>query len=232
MSKLVVELFLGKAGAINAATQQDVVIVVDVLRASSTIITLLDQGVNTIKPVRSFSNWSGTMIGEKNGIRLSGCGLNNSPAEILKNVPKLKHDVALKTTNGSGCIIRGKNKHNHLLIGSSLNAKACAIKAAQLATEMNGFIGIVLAGRKELMALDDLYVGSIIFNHLPQEKVLVGSIKPKFVEDLYLAISKTKSAERLSALGYDEDVFICSQQDVSKTVPYFDGHVIRSFCDG
>ncbi|MDI9818023.1 MULTISPECIES: 2-phosphosulfolactate phosphatase [unclassified Legionella] len=227
MSMITVEFALGLAGAEKAAEENHTAVIVDVLRASSTIVTLLDKGIKAIKPVNSTYGWQGLCIGEKNGQKLGDCHFNNSPAE-LREIPFDSDEIlALKTTNGSGCIIAAKSTENHVLIGSALNAKACAILAGSIAKEHNGFLSLILAGRKGQIALDDLYAASIIFDNIPWQKTLTGTIKPERVDDLYLALTKTDSAKQLFKLGYEKDVLLCSQQDVTQTVPCYDGELIR-----
>ncbi|WED44270.1 2-phosphosulfolactate phosphatase [Legionella cardiaca] len=229
MSVLVVEFLLGVTGAKIAAKRNHTVVVIDVLRASSTIVTLLDKGVQAIKPVESIHHWDGLIIGEEDGQRINGCHLNNSPTEV-KEMSFNRHEVvAIKTTNGSACIMASKSINNHVLIGSALNAKASAALASSIAIHNGGFISIVLAGWRGQIALDDLYIASLIFDNIPHKKLLTGVIKYQGVDDLYSAMIGTEAAKRLHKLGYEKDILTCAQQDVTQTVPYYDGELIRSW---
>ncbi len=226
MSRLKVRLDLGHKGAIQAAAHNDVVIVVDVLRASTTIVALFTKGVKAIKPLQSIKNWSGTAIGENDGIRLDNCKYNNSPSELMEAKLNVNQVIGLKTTNGSKCIISGKGKHNYVLIGAALNATACAQEAYKLASNNRRSISIILAGTKGKLSLDDLYVGSLIFNHFPEQVQLTGQIKPEVIYHLYSQLLRTDSAKRLQNIGYGKDVAFCSVEDSTVIVPHYNGKYI------
>lgn len=232
MSTLKVEFTLGKNGAIAAKEQNKVVIVIDVLRATSSIVTLVDMGVRAIIPTDNLNIQADLFIGELNGKRLPECQLNNSPHEIKKQ--KIPPDtlVAIKTTNGSNCIIHGKGDDNHVLIGAALNATACALTAYYIAKQDSREIAIVMAGHRGAVAIEDLLIGTLIYDSLPGKKSLSGAFKPYRVDDLLCSVMNTDSARNLVQLGYEKDIFYCCKQDITRTVPYYNGGIIQAFEPG
>lgn len=220
---------LGRQGAKIASKTPNVIVVIDTLRATSSIVTLFTKGVQKVMPINDISEFQGIIIGEKEGKLIEGCTLNNSPTEILNYSFPSDKPVAIKTSNGSYCIINSKNDSNVVLIGSSLNANACALAAAHIAKRNNLEIYFILAGLKDNMALEDLYVASLIYNNIPYDTLFWGTIKPIIVDDLYESLLITDAAKKLGKLGYENDLKICSTLNSTDLVPHYDGNCILLF---
>lgn len=105
------------------------VIVVDIFRASSTMVTALSNGVKTIVPVRdldqcmAYKEQGWLIAGERNGKQADGFDLGNSPLAYL-NQQFAEKNVAMTTTNGTRAISLAKEQAAEVLIGSFLNLKA------------------------------------------------------------------------------------------------------------
>ena len=95
---------------VQSAELNNICIVVDVLRASSTIVTLLSKGckrvytVETISDARSLAQSKGLLlVGERNGIKVDGFDYGNSPFELEGFEPDGREAV-LTTTNGTKAV--------------------------------------------------------------------------------------------------------------------------------
>lgn len=224
-----VHFVLGLAGAKLAADAQAVCIVVDVLRASSTITALLAHYNDMrIKPLSSLAGWMGLTVGECNALRIEGCHFNNSPSELLHNHSlRGVTELGFISTNGGPCVLAASSNHSLVLLGCVLNAKPCAQRALGLAREKKKTIYFIMAGWRGEMAEDDLLAASCIYEYLADLSHLKGAIQPVHTKGLAAALRRSKSAERLVSLGFRDDVEYCLNKNRLQVVPYFDGTHIR-----
>lgn len=140
------------------------VVVVDIFRATSTMITGLANQVKSITPVadletcRSFSNQGYTIAGERNGLLAEGFELGNSPLSFLNNACS-GQKIAVTTTNGTLAIEKSKADAAEIVIGSFLNLKATALYISSKEVD----VVIHCAGWKGMFNLEDsLYAGALI----------------------------------------------------------------------
>jgi len=141
-----------------------VVVVVDIFRATSTMITALANGVKSITPVadletcRDFQAKGCVIAGERNGLPADGFELGNSPLSYLNNAYAGRH-IAVTTTNGTLAIEKSKKGASEVLIGAFLNLQATA---DYLSLKENDLL-IHCAGWKGRFNLEDsLYAGALI----------------------------------------------------------------------
>ena len=221
-------------------SSKDISIMVDALRASSTITVALDK-FKEIYPV--YTPEEAILAGERTGRTIEGFELGNSPGE-MKEYDGKKDSLVLTTTNGVRTL---ENMESEIiLIGSFINAKACAKAACKLARE---HIEVVMGGFERTFAIEDfLAAGEILFwiqNELnEQEKLNIDDID-YFKEETGIteyALSailasrdkekvekvsiKSKSGRRLAYLGYEDDVNLCVKENISENVGiYKDGKI-------
>ena len=124
---------------------RDVAVMVDVLRASTTITVALDNFNQIIavkdkeKAIELAGKHQAVLAGEREGAKIEGFDTGNSPVEIKNFSGKC---LVLTTSNGTR-ILEGMNAK--ALIGSFINAKAVAKAASEIA---DNHIEIVMAGVK------------------------------------------------------------------------------------
>src|SRR5919199_901663 len=132
-------------------------IVVDVLRATSTIAQALASGYRRVlccgeldeaRALRSQIP-SSLVGGERNAVRIEDFDVGASPREFLK--PRAE-TLILSTTNGTRAILEAARQSERVLLGSLLNLRAVAAAAATADD-----VAIVCAGFKGRFALDDAY---------------------------------------------------------------------------
>jgi 2-phosphosulfolactate phosphatase len=214
------------------------VIVIDVLRASSTIVAALDSGFASVIPVatkeEAFALQSANTLtaGEWHSKQIEGFDFNNSPY-ALKNRNNTGKHLVLMTTNGTRAIEKAA-RADRLLIGCFLNASAC-IKAA-IRREVD--ITIFCAGTRNEFALEDgLAAGFMIYlakNEVPSiescdfSNAMVAcylQLAKQFPQLLYT----TTTGKRLVNNQNTEDIRFCGQTDIVKIVPILDGNRILPF---
>jgi 2-phosphosulfolactate phosphatase len=218
-------------------------IVIDVLRASTTICTLLElcDNIYITDSVEEASTYNNAIkIGERNGKKLENFDFGNSPIEIRRNKDKILSqvkngkDIVLTTTNGTR--ILKSITCDHILLGSITNAKYVAEKAYQISKEHNKDILLIPCHRKGKFAIEDFVGAGLITDHLLK---LIKEENSHHNEELTSARCLTKmdwkslimnsnSANNLKNLGYYEDLIFCTSENIQKTVGmYKDGKIVR-----
>ena len=222
--RISVDLVCGAQAASNI--RQSVCIIIDVLRASSTIITALAHGYEAVIPVKNLDalHPPDVCAGEHLGVHGLLTTFGNSPVELL-NAPVTHPHLHLRTTNGTPCLLAIANT-NEILIGALLNAKAVAQQAYQLAQTKLQHITLVCCGYHEVLEEDDYITASYIADYLAKMGARV-TFKLKQQENMQEQILATPSAHRLIKLNSREDVIFCSIPDKYFVVPYYSHQVIK-----
>src|SRR5436309_12270705 len=142
----------------SEAATAELGIVVDVLRATSTIAQALAAGyrrvlccaeVEQARALRSSLPWS-IVGGERDAVRIEGFDVGASPREFLE--PRAE-TLILSTTNGTRSILTAASRCDEVLLGSLLNLEAVAAAVRERGRDAV----VVCAGFKGRFALDDAY---------------------------------------------------------------------------
>lgn len=237
----------GQRGARAASDRGDIVIIVDVLSFSSTVVTAVDYGAEIYpyptpinESAKEFAETIGANIvwGRAESIKYRGHSLTPMSFTYADKGQKF----VMCSLNGAACTLIA-SKVPALLIGCSLNASATANKANLLRTELGINITVVPCGEKWSDALENEnmlrpsiedYLGAgIILSKLtgsksPEAEVCIGAYeysKNKISE----LILDSASGRELRERGYVQDVIHCSQVDITTVVPILhDNKFIRS----
>lgn len=217
---------VGKQGAEEAGKRGDVCIIVDVLRASSTIIAAFAGGIASIIPVLDASKLASDriIIGENEGLKIPGCTYGNSPIELLHNHHP-NQELYFISTNGTACILACANSNTMVLIGALMNANAVSKAAHHLAKFHHKNISIVLAGYHGQLEQDDLITGSLIYDKHLSDIPVIGDIQPVKINDLLNSLLNSKAGQRLSKLNYQDDIKFCAQVDFTDIVPIYNAKI-------
>src|SRR5256712_7071153 len=140
------------------------VVVIDALRATTTIITALANGAKAVIPaatseeaVRLASNLEkdGVLLaGERKSLKVEGFALGNSPLEMTPDVVGGK-TIVLATTNGTPALVAVQGA-DPVLVGAPANFKALVARARAVLDERGGLV-IVCSGRQRHFALEESY---------------------------------------------------------------------------
>ena len=144
-------------------------IVIDVIRATSTICQALASGYERVwcaadvEDARAFASPEVTLGGERLGLLIEGFDLGNSPREYLSvRTPTL----AISTTNGTRAIVTAAERCGRVLIASLLNLDA----VTEAARAHGDDVAIFCAGVKGAFAIDDSYVAGRIADRLGDDR--------------------------------------------------------------
>ncbi len=216
------------------------VVVVDVLRATSTVVEALANGARGVFPVGTADDAariagnigrdSVLLCGERKGLPIEGFDLGNSPVEFTADrVDELS--LVMTTSNGTRAFLAvaerwagpGDDGTGAILAGSLLNLSAAARALAR------GDGAIVCAGREGRFGLDDaLCAGALIraVEEAGMEPVLndAGAAARTLVgrrQNFEAAFEETAAGRHLQDIGRAEDIAFCAQVDRTDVVPRF-----------
>jgi 2-phosphosulfolactate phosphatase len=211
--------------------EQSIVVVIDILRATSSIVYGIDNGAEAIIPVANvedclnYADQGFLLAAERNGSVVEGFDFGNSPFSYTKERVEGK-TVVLTTTNGTKALHMARSRARQVVVGSFLNLQALC---DWLKTQESNVL-LLCAGWKDQFNLEDtLFAGAV-----------VNAIRPHFsdfddsgvaAEDLYLLaksdlrayISKSSHSHRLAALNIEADVQFCLQLDLCTAIPVLIG---------
>ena len=152
------------------ATAGGVAVVIDVLRASTTMITALAHGAAGIVPVadvdeaRRLAGELGPRVvlgGERGGLRISGFDLGNSPREYTAE-RVAGQTVVITTTNGTAALHASRDAAE-IVIGAVVNRTAVAEAVRRLAGD-RGVVHLVCAGTDGLVSAEDVLAAGAILD--------------------------------------------------------------------
>ena len=144
-------------------------VVIDVIRATSTICQALDAGYERVwcaaevEDARALGRDGVTLGGERLGVRIDGFDLGNSPREYLE--PR-SPTLAMSTTNGTRAIVTAAERCDRVYIASLLNLDAVTEEARSFGED----VAVFCAGVKGAFALDDAYVAGRVADALGFER--------------------------------------------------------------
>jgi len=218
--------------AAEAVKRGDVIVVIDVLRCSSSIINAFANGTKRIIPVRTLreayrlkSEYPDSLLaGERGGLKPKGFDLGNSPLEFIREKVQGK-TLIFTTTSGTAALSRCRSA-KFVLVGGFLNLSSAASRAIKTAWREEKDISIVLSGRRGHFSLEDFLCGGAFAEKLIEsaavllDSALASLFSFKQAKDSLLDhVMKGEHARDLAKLGFEEDVKFCCQVDVFDVVP-------------
>ncbi len=211
--------------------KESIVVVVDILRATSCMTTAFAQGakklipVSTLEECKAFQTQGFLTAAERNGQTVEGFDFGNSPYSYIENDVKGR-SIGVTTTNGTLAINKSKEAIQ-VVIGSFLNKTAVInyLKA------QNQHVLILCAGWKGRVNLEDsLYAGAVVeglqddFDCKADSAVVSQSLYEKAKGNLPEFLADCNHVKRLSKqAGIMRDILFCLQEDVYKEIPVLKG---------
>lgn len=212
-----------------------IVVVVDIFRATSCIVTGFGHGVAAIKPVAEveeclkLAGEGYLTAGERGGIKVPEFDMGNSPFEYRSEQVK-DRKVAISTTNGSQAIVKSDGA-DEILIGAFLNLEAVTEHVLQSSQN----VIIHCAGWKGTINLEDTLFAGALIDECGEEINMVGDAA-HLAHQLYvgnhdnlLGLAKQSShAERLAGFGIEKDLEFCMTENEYAVLPILkDGELIE-----
>lgn len=211
-----------------------VAIVIDVLRATTTITCALHTGYQRVlacgelDQARELAGRLGEgsiLAGERKCVRPEGFDLGNSPRDLA--TPPLGESLVLTTTNGTRAIVAADAHSDAILIGCLMNLRACAHRAAAIAREGQTAVLIQCAGVRGAFTIDDAFTAgryvSELHAHLPEWELTDGSTAALRLADGFdssvAGLAASQSARNLVAADLEADIAYCAAESVLELVP-------------
>jgi 2-phosphosulfolactate phosphatase len=215
------------------------VLVVDVLRTTTTIVAALSNGAKAVLPVataddalritQNLERDAVLLCGERDMVPIPGFDLGNSPREMTEAVVREK-TLVMATTNGTPAIT-AVEAGNPVLIGAVTNFSA-VVEEARAAFEEHGEISILCSGRERMFALEDAYAaGRFAHALIPGPQRRSASLNDGAIAALELvrrygdkwkrAITASAAARALKATALRADVATATDLDSQTAVPHF-----------
>jgi 2-phosphosulfolactate phosphatase len=201
----------------------DVAVVIDVLRATSTITQALAAGyrsvlcVDTVPHAARLRAAGRVIAGEQHCMTPLGFDQGNSPLEAMS---PLGEELVLATTNGAPTIVAAAGHTRHVLLASLLNLEA-VLRALADAAELD--LLIVCAGTDAAPALEDTYLAGRICAALPEgertDAALIAEAVARSYGTPFKALAASADARVLTAAGLGADIAHCALESRLEVVP-------------
>jgi 2-phosphosulfolactate phosphatase len=204
------------------AAESPVGVVVDVMRATSTIAQALDAGYRRVLccgeieealAVRDSLGEPAVLGGERSAVRIEGFDAGASPREFLE--PRAD-TVILSTTNGTRAILAAGERCGEVLLGSLLNLEAVVAAVRERDEDTT----IFCAGFQGAFAIDDAYGAGRIVALLEGDRSDAGKAA-EVIADAYPRAIDGINARTYGPPGLEEDIAWCSRESVLGVVPRF-----------
>lgn len=201
-------------------------IVVDVLRATSTMAQALASGYRRvlccaeIEEARSLAEGEGgvKLAGERRLAHIEGFDFGNSPRE-LAGAPAAE-TLVLTTTNGTRLLVAAAARFEQVFVGSLLNLDAVARAAGETGED----VAVLCAGVLGELALDDAYCAGRIVTALGGDHMDSAAAAARLAASFSspeAGLGASRSAKNLRRHGLEEDIAWCARENALDVVPRF-----------
>ncbi len=211
------------------------VVVIDVLRATTTICNAIANGASCVIPVISqaeceeYEQYKNHLLAaERKGEKVKGFKFGNSPFDYPEEVIKGK-TLVLTTTNGTKAIRIVEDAKN-LLIGSFINISALCNRIS----ELNQDAILLCSGWKDEPCLEDsLFAGACIdkletFALANDSAILAYNAYQVYKKDMFQAFTKCGHYSRLKTLVSEKELRFCASSDQVTVVPEYKNGKIKA----
>ncbi len=212
-----------------------VAVVIDVIRASTTIVTALDAGARRVLPVESTGDAKARsealgparalLCGERGGRPIPGFDLGNSPLEFTRERVE-DRDIVITTSNGTRALARSR--------GAEAVLVACLVNLEAVREELvrrGRPVLVVCAGRGGRVGLDDVWCAGLLVERLRETESFEADDGARVALETARglgapsaeALAATEAGAALVRIGFGTDLERCASLDASGTVPTLTG---------
>ncbi len=218
-------------------------VVIDLLRATSTIITALNNGSKEIIPIASVDEAirisknldrdSYLLCGERHARKIEGFDLGNSPLEYTEE--KIKGKILiLSTTNGTKVFNLLKNAKKVILV-AALNISA----VTEVIEKSNEDWVVICSGRENMFDASDALCAGLLINRIKSNTI--GKIElndaasqsllyyEKSSKRIEKTLSQTEHGKYLIENNFKQDIDFIAQVDVYKNIAQFKNNIITIY---
>lgn len=235
-----IDLYLTPIALDKAALEEKAVVVIDVLRATTTICAALHAKARGVVPTEGPGEAGelrlrlgadvALLAGERNGVKIDNFHLGNSPGEFTEESVGGKI-VIMTTTNGTAVFVRSASAE-HVVAGSLVNVTP----VSQFLSEAGKDVVILCSGREGSFSIEDTLCGGMLIHLLSQGHKGVtyndaGSLALLLYRSNKGAIRETirqgEHGRFLSKIGFDGDIDLATEIDAIPILPILrDGRLV------
>lgn len=236
-----IDLFLTPQQVDELSLREKTVVMIDVLRSSTTITSALSNGARQVIPatsVESAVKISGNLFGdvfllagEQNGKMITGFTMGNSPLEFVEERVRGK-SIIFSSSNGTKALARARHARRLLVCGFvNISAVAAALQA------IGGDVTILCAGNDGLIALEDAVCAGMLVHRLtgwaadtpglPDGASVALSLYRVHGKSPLKTIQGSDHGRQLAGLGFGDDLRVCAGVDSLPVVPTYEGGVLK-----
>lgn len=220
----------------DSLKDHDCRLVVDLLRASSQVVTFFEAGGEILVPASDIEkaflaaksmgpDWK--LMGEEDGLRIDGFDYGNSPFEFLpSHAPKY---AVMVTTNGTPAFIRAARDCAKVIAASARNAEAAAWDALLSGQR----ICVLCAGHCGRFSMEDTLCAGMLIEKMLKLAPSNGGTEMELTDaavaamalwhhtgcDLTASAFESEHGIKLNELGFSNDIYFCTEIDAVSTVP-------------
>ncbi|MBB3837484.1 2-phosphosulfolactate phosphatase [Runella defluvii] len=211
-----------------------IVVVTDIFRATSCMVTGLAYGVGSITPVATVEECFELQqkgyiaAAERNAMKVEGFDLDNSPFSYMDE-DLVGANIAMTTTNGTLSITKAKTSAVKVLVGAFLNLGAIVNHLKSQPYD----VLVLCAGWKGRVNLEDtLFAGALV--DALKDEYIIGEDSALMAmrayqqaqNDLLGYVANSSHVRRLQRLGIHKDIAYCLQRDLYDVVPVLRGSTL------
>ncbi|MGL4789021.1 2-phosphosulfolactate phosphatase [uncultured Cetobacterium sp.] len=231
-----IEILNSAKDVINKNLKGKNIVVIDVLRATSVMVTAFKNGAQSIFPFENIDdtkqacslNNNGLLAGERKGLKIEGFHFGNSPLDFTPEKIDGKN-IFMTTSNGTRAIKNAKG-YDNLYIASYLNLSA----VANILLKDEKDTVILCAGTDDEFSLDDALCAGMIVNKISEQikiqtndATLSLQILANLSKNIKTTLENSKHYSYLKSIGYENDLEYCIQKDICNVVPFYKNGVIK-----
>ncbi len=239
-----VSVYFTPLGLTHSAVAGKPVVVLDVLRTTTTMVAALGNGARAVVPTpnaeealrvaNSLESDNVVLAGEQGCLRIEGFALGNSPGEMRPEAVTGK-TIVMATTNGTPAF-EAAEAGGLVLVGAATNFTAAAAAAAD-AVAKHGEIILLCSGRQRGFALEDAYAaGRFAQALIPASERRSAELNDAAIAALQLvrrygdrwkrAFQASAAARQLRRLGFKDDILAACDPDTHTVVPRYAGRLV------
>lgn len=237
-----IDVVFGPGMIVPALVTGRVVLMIDVLRASTTITAALANGARTVVPLESadavitrakqLERADVRLAGERKMVPIPGFDLGNSPREMTREAVEGK-TVLFTTTNGTAALL-GVQGARDIVVASYVNfgaASTLAKAAARGGTDLT----LLCAGRERQFSLEDAACAGryarAVSKHVPKAELGDGAfacviLDRKYGDRLDQLFADSEHGQALAEAGFAADVEACAAVDAHPIIPVYQDRLI------
>jgi 2-phosphosulfolactate phosphatase len=221
------------------ALRDKTVVVIDVLRSSTTIAVALANGAREIIPVASLERAVNVSVsqgdamlrgGERNGKMIEGFALGNSPREYTEEKVRGK-GILFTTSNGTTAIEKARFAKG-LVVCGFVNMS----RVVKFISDLEGDVVVVCSGRNGMFSLEDTVCAGMLLRNVVDKGVhaelsdgahAAVSLFKSFGKNLLKMLKGSEHGRYLISIGFENDLPVCAGVDTIPVLPQLVGNVIR-----